>query len=145
MATINGFILKQVADFFPLYKNFAWQKDSESMINLYDENVIVFDMWNQGHYSGLTEWSSVIKQWLGSLNDERVNVNFEMTKSENGGTVSFASSIIQYQAISADNKVIRSMRNRITLGFKKSNDIWKVVHQHTSAPINGDLQAILTE
>jgi ketosteroid isomerase-like protein len=136
---------KMVEDFFPLYKNFAWEKDSESMIKLYDENAIVFDMWNKGHYLGLTEWSAIIKQWLGSLNDERVNVNFEKINIEKGETVSFASAIIQYQAISKNNSVIRSMRNRITLGFTKSNNTWKVVHQHTSAPINGNLQAILSE
>lgn len=136
--------MEQVSDFFPLYKNFAWEKNSEGMIKLHDENVVVFDMWNKGHYSGLTEWSAIIKQWLGSLGDERVNVIFEMIKIQQGEEVSFASAIIQYQAISTDNKIIRSMRNRITLGFTKTGNSWKVVHQHTSAPIDSDLRAILT-
>jgi ketosteroid isomerase-like protein len=136
--------MEQVADFFSLYKDSAWNKDSESMILLYDERVTVFDMWNKAHYSGLAEWSKTIKQWLGSLKDERVNVIFEMTDIQNGENVSFASSIIQYEAISIDHKIIRSMRNRITLGFTKSEGLWKVKHQHTSAPINAELQAILT-
>jgi ketosteroid isomerase-like protein len=137
--------IEQVADFFSLYKDFAWKKDSESMTQLYDESVIVFDMWNKAHYSGLAEWSNTIRQWLGSLQDERVNVIFEMTTIQNGENVSFASSIIQYEAISTDNKILRSMRNRITLGFIRTEQgLWKVKHQHTSAPINADLQAILT-
>jgi ketosteroid isomerase-like protein len=137
--------IEQVADFFSLYKEFAGAKDSESMIKLYDENVVVFDMWNKGHYLGLAEWSSVIKQWLGALKDENVNVIFKMIKIHGGEDVSFASSMIMYQAISTDNKILRSMTNRITLGFTKTDNIWKVVHQHTSAPINADLQAILAE
>ncbi len=137
--------IEEVADFFSLYKSFAWEKDSERMITLYDEHVVVFDMWNKGYYSGLTEWSTLIKQWLGSLKDERVNVIFEMIKIQHGENVSFASSLITYQAISTDNKVIRSMRNRITVGFTKKESSWKVVHQHTSAPINSNLQAILSE
>jgi ketosteroid isomerase-like protein len=36
------------------------------------------------------------------------------------------------------------MKNRITLGFSKEKDVWKVVHQHTSAPINSNLEAILS-
>jgi ketosteroid isomerase-like protein len=137
--------IEQLADFFSLYKDFAGAADSEGMINLYDENVIVFDMWNKGHYLGLTEWSGIIKQWLGSLKDERVNVIFEMVNIHESGNVGFGSSMIVYQAISADNKILRSMRNRITLGFIKTDNVWKVVHQHTSAPINANLQAILTE
>jgi ketosteroid isomerase-like protein len=137
--------IEQITDFFSLYKDFAWKKDSEGMINLYDENVVVFDMWNKGHYSDLTEWSGVIKQWLGSLKDESVNVIFEMIKIQAGENVGFASSRITYQAISTENKILRSMTNRITLGFVKKENVWKVVHQHTSAPINGNLQAILTE
>ena len=93
------------------------------MIRLYDENVVVFDMWNKGHYLGLIEWSNIIKQWLGSLKEERVNVIFEMMEIQNGENVSFASSLIIYQAISTDNKIIRSMRNRITLGFTKTENI----------------------
>ncbi|WP_423148121.1 nuclear transport factor 2 family protein [Rubrolithibacter danxiaensis] len=137
--------MEQVSDFFTLYKNFAWEKDSESMIKLYDNHVVIFDMWNKGHYSGLTEWSGIIKQWLGSLKDERVNVIFEMTEIHRDETAGFASSLIKYQAVSTGNKILRSMTNRITLGFKKTEDSWKVVHQHTSAPINSDLQAIFTE
>ncbi len=135
--------IEQITDFFFLYKYFVWEKDIENMINLYDHNVLVFDMWNKGHCEGLIEWANIIKQWLDSLKDERVNVTFEMIKIQSGENVSFASSIITYQAISANNKVIRSMKNRITLGFTKTGDLWRVTHQHTSAPIDYNLQAIL--
>lgn len=135
--------MKRIQDFFTLYKQSAWEKDSESMIELYDDNVVIFDMWKQGYQTGLTEWSIEIKNWLGSLGQENVNVIFEMIKIHEGHHVGFGSALITFQAISIDNSVIRSMKNRITLGFTKANDVWKVVHQHTSAPLNSDLVAIL--
>jgi ketosteroid isomerase-like protein len=70
-------------------------------------------------------------------------VIFEMIQIHQGDKVSFATAIVGYQAISVDNKVIRSMKNRITVGFTKTDAGWKVVHQHTSAPIDSDLKAIL--
>jgi hypothetical protein len=88
--------IEQIADFFSLYKQFAWQRDSERMIRLYDEHVVVFDMWNKVHYSGLTEWSGIIKQWLGSLKDESVKVTFEMITIHDGVNVGFASSLVKY-------------------------------------------------
>jgi ketosteroid isomerase-like protein len=136
--------MDQIRNFFSLYKQFAWEKDSEGMINLYDDHVVVFDMWNKMYCSN-AEWSDIIKQWLGSLKDERVNVMFEMITIQSGENTSFASALIRYQAISVDNKILRSMTNRITLGFTKTENIWKVIHQHTSAPIDSDLKAILAE
>lgn len=113
------------------------------MIGLYDDNAVIFDMWKQGYQTGLAEWSIVIKDWLGSLGEEKVNVIFEMIEIHEGDNVGFGSALITFQAISIGNIIIRSMKNRITLGFIKEKDVWKVVHQHTSAPINSDLEAIL--
>lgn len=135
--------MKQLHDFFTIYKQSAWNKDIESMINLYDDDVVIFDMWAKGYQTGLVEWSSVIKDWLGSLGEERVNVIFEMVETREGGQLGFASALINYQAISADNTILRSMKNRITLGFYHKKDTWKVIHQHTSAPINSELVAML--
>lgn len=137
--------MERVEDFFSLYKQFAWEKNSDGMINLYDEQVIVFDMWTDEQNTGLTEWSRIIREWLGSLGEERVNVIFEEIKIQSNDTISFATSIVRYQAISADNKIIRGMRNRMTVGLVKKENDWKVTHQHTSAPIDSDLRAILTE
>jgi ketosteroid isomerase-like protein len=135
--------MKQLQDFFTIYKQSAWNKDTESMIALYHDNVVIFDMWNQGYQTGLTEWSNVIKGWLGSLGDEKVNVIFEMIEIHEGNDVGFGSALITYQAISTSNTILRSMKNRVTLGFIKQGDEWKVIHQHTSAPINSNLEGIL--
>lgn len=135
--------MKTPHDFFTIYTQSAWQKDTASMIALYHDDVVIFDMWEHGYQAGLSTWSGVIKDWLGSLGEERVKVIFEMTEIREGGDVAFGSALISYQAISTDNTIIRSMKNRITIGFVKAQDVWKVIHQHTSAPINGELGAIL--
>ena len=135
--------MKTLQDFFTIYKQSAWNKDTKSMIALYDDNVLIFDMWSQVYQTGLADWSRVIKDWLGSLVDEKVNVIFEMIEVHEGENIGFGSALIIYQAIAADNTVVRSMKNRISLGFVKEKDVWRVRHQHTSAPVNSKLEAIL--
>jgi ketosteroid isomerase-like protein len=135
--------MKTPQDFFTIYKQSAWDKDSETVIGLYDDNVVIFDMWMHGYQKGLASWSAVIKDWLGSLGDEKVNVIFEMIEIHEGHEVGFASALINYQAISSDKTILRSMKNRITIGFTRHRDEWKVVHQHTSSPIDSELKAIL--
>lgn len=135
--------MKRPEDFFKIYQDSAWRKDTIGMIELYDDNVVVFDMWDRGYQTGLDAWTAEIKAWLGSLGEEKVRVSFEMTKIQADEDMAFASALVSFQAISAEDTVLRSMKNRITLGLIRKNDHWKVIHQHTSAPINGDLQAIL--
>ncbi|WP_026966944.1 YybH family protein [Algoriphagus terrigena] len=134
----------EIEDFFKIYQRSAWDKDASAMIDLYDEHALIFDMWDQGYISNPSEWSKIIIDWLGSLGEEKVKVEFEMVKIHQSGDVGFASALIQFQAISGEGAVLRGMKNRISLGFSKSEHGWKVVHQHTSAPVSSDgLTAIL--
>jgi ketosteroid isomerase-like protein len=135
--------MKRLQEFFTRYKQAAWDKDIENMISLYHDHVVIYDMWTKGYQTGLTEWSGDIKDWLGSLGEEKVNVIFEMIETHESGDIGFGSALITYQAISPDKSILRSMRNRVTIGFKKEKDQWKVIHQHTSAPVNSDLVALL--
>jgi ketosteroid isomerase-like protein len=134
---------RSISHFFTSYQQTAFKKDVAGMINLYDENVTLFDMWGKGFVVGLKEWSVNITAWLTSLKDERVRVGFEMIEVNEGGDIGFASAIVQFEAIGPDDNVQRSMKNRMTLGFVKTKGVWKVRHQHTSAPIDSDLKAIL--
>lgn len=131
-----------IQDFFTIYKRSAWDKDAKSMIELYDDNVLVFDMWQHGYQAGLKEWSAAIEEWLGSLGAERVNVLFEMVDVHESGGLGWASAVVRYEAVTADNSILRSMKNRITLGLIKKEGRWKVMHQHTSAPIDDELNAV---
>ncbi|OOG73106.1 nuclear transport factor 2 family protein [Algoriphagus sp. A40] len=134
----------EIEDFFKIYQKSAWDKDTSSMINLYDEHTLIFDLWDQGYISNPSEWNKIIIDWLGSLGEEKVKVEFEMVKIHQSGNVGFASALILFQAISSEGAVLRSMKNRITLGFLKFEEGWKVIHQHTSAPISSDeLTALL--
>jgi ketosteroid isomerase-like protein len=83
----------EIEDFFKLYQNSAWRKDSMSMINLYDEHAVIFDMWDQGYNSNPTEWGKIIIDWFGSLGEEKVRVEFEMVKIHQSGNVGFASDV----------------------------------------------------
>lgn len=54
----------EIEDFFKTYQNSAWRKDTTAMINLYDEQALIFDMWDQGYHSNPSEWSKMITDWL---------------------------------------------------------------------------------
>ena len=97
----------EIEEFFEIYQNAAWNKDTKSMINLYSEQCVIFDMWDQGYNSNSSEWNKIIIDWLGSLEEEKVKVNFEMVKIHKSDNVGFATALIQFQAISNEGVVIR--------------------------------------
>ena len=134
----------EIEDFFRMYQTSAWSKDAAAMIDLYPEQIVIFDMWDQGYILNSTEWAKTIKDWFGSLGEEKVKVAFEKVNIHQSNNIGFASALIQFEAISTEGAVLRSMKNRITLGFSKFDNGWKVIHQHTSAPISSSgLSAIL--
>ncbi|MBN7816295.1 nuclear transport factor 2 family protein [Algoriphagus pacificus] len=135
--------MDKIEEFFVVYKNAAWNKDVNQMVGLYHENVVIFDMWEHGFQKGLEAWSLEISNWLGSLGDEKVKVDFEMISVQEKSTVGFASAVVSFQAVGLDQTILRGMKNRISLGFIRDEIGWKVVHQHTSAPIDSNLQVLL--
>ncbi|MBN3582492.1 nuclear transport factor 2 family protein [Algoriphagus aestuarii] len=135
--------MDKIKEFFVIYKNAAWEKNVDQMVELYHEDVVIFDMWEHGFQKGLDVWALEISNWLRSLGDEKVKVDFEMVTIQEDSTIGFASALVSFQAIGLDLRILRSMKNRISLGFLKSEKGWKVVHQHTSVPTDSNLQAIL--
>ena len=136
--------MKEIKHFFSSYAEAVWQKDAVSLLKLYDTNVVQYDMWDLGYYTTLEDWAPEIEVWLGSLGDEKVKVEFEKIKIFDSDTIAFASGLIAFQAIDPKGAVLRKMKNRITVGFSKFTDGWKVVHQHISAPVSSEnLTAIL--
>lgn len=131
-----------IKDFFTIYKRSAWEKDAKSMIELYDDNVLVFDLWEHGYQVGLKNWSAAIEDWLGSLGTESVNVQFDMVDIHEGEELGWATAVVQFEEVTYDNHILRSMKNRMSLGLVKKEGQWKVQHQHTSAPISDELSAL---
>ncbi len=134
----------EIDDFFTQYQEAVWRKDAAALIDLYDPAAVHFDMWDTGFFKGSAEWKKGIEDWLGSLGEERVKIQFEMVEMHRNENVAFGSALIQFEAHSPEGQILRAMKNRITLGFIRKGAGWKVVHQHISAPVSSEnLTAIL--
>ncbi|WP_404615795.1 nuclear transport factor 2 family protein [Rhodanobacter hydrolyticus] len=82
--------------------------------------------------------------WFSSLGTERVVVDVRDAQSTVAGALAIGHAILTYTAVSAEGKELRSLSNRITIGLKRSDESWKIFHEHTSAPIDQQsLKAIL--
>src|SRR6185436_225566 len=100
------------------------------------EDVHVFDMWGSWEYRGLPAWRAMAAGWFASLGDERVRVRVDGLQVQMGADIAAAQAFLSFTAESADGKPLRSLDNRISIVLRRSGEAWKIVHEHTSAPVN---------
>jgi ketosteroid isomerase-like protein len=124
------------------YKAAVFAKDVDSFVALYDPQVTAFDMWGVWSYNGIAAWRDMAAHWLGSLGTERVIVDFSDAQSVVGEDVAVVHAFVNYKALSADGVELRSMDNRLTLTLRNQGDGWKIVHQHSSCPVDGEAKVI---
>jgi len=121
------------------YKSAVFVKDIDAFLAIYDDNVMVFDMWGPGwNYIGIDAWRKMAEEWLGSLGSDRVVVETDIQQMRQTANMAFVSAFIKYSAVSPDGTTLRSLQNRMTCVIESKGDVWKITHEHTSAPVDGD-------
>ncbi|GLQ87282.1 YybH family protein [Dyella flagellata] len=134
----------QVMQVLAGYQAAVLAKDVEAFIKLYDQDVRVFDAWGTWSYQGLGAWRQVAQQWFDSLGEESVVVNMEEVRVNGTRDFALISALVTYTGVSSTGERLRAMENRLSWGLSFMGDGWKIVHEHTSAPIDfDDMKAIL--
>ena len=127
---------KPIARVLEAYEAAVLAKDVEAFMRLYDPRVRVFDAWGVWSYEGAEAWRVAVEGWFLSLGSERVRVSFADVEIAAGRELSTVSAIVTYAGVSASGETLRAMQNRITWVLRTSGHVPRIVHEHTSAPID---------
>jgi len=133
--TIMAAIIDPTA-LFDFFSDAVYNKDVEAYLELYDEQVLVFDMWQAWSYEGLPAWRKMVEGWFSSLGSDRDRVTFRDKHVEVAGDMGFVTAIVRFAAVSEAGEELRFLDNRLSWVIRRSGDAWKIVHQHTSGPID---------
>jgi uncharacterized protein (TIGR02246 family) len=125
-----------VRDALARYSAAAYDKDVDAFVALYADDVHVFDMWNSWELRGIDAWRNMAAGWFSSLGDERVVVKASDVVSKMMGEMALGHATLTFTAISAEGTELRSLDNRITLALRRTDNAWKIFHEHTSGPID---------
>jgi ketosteroid isomerase-like protein len=134
--------LRQVLD---NYKAAVYAKDVAAFLALYDDNVRVFDMWGAWSYDGIAAWRGAVAAWFDSLGVERVAVEFGQAQARTAPDLAVVHVFVLYRALGADGQELRSMTNRMTLALRQTAGQWRIVHEHTSSPVDHDTAKAIFE
>ena len=111
-------------------------KDVDAFVALYDPGLSIFDMWGVWSYDGIEPWRQMVERWFSSVGTDRVIVDFSDVKTIVTKELALVHAFIKYKALDTEGKELRSMDNRFTATLRQNGDGWKIVHQHTSSPID---------
>jgi uncharacterized protein (TIGR02246 family) len=125
------------------YKTAVLAKDADAFVALYDEDVCVFDMWGRWSYAGVEAWRSMVQGWFASLGADSVFVETDELEISVAGGVAVAHALIGYRNVPANGDEERSMLNRVTWVLRQHGGAWKIVHEHTSAPIDFETSKVI--
>lgn len=133
----------EVSVLFETYKNAVFNKDLEAFASIFDEKVLIFDMWGPWTYDGLVPWREMAKGWFASLGTDRDVVDFDEIQIHTSGELATATAIVKFTATSAKGEELRFLQNRLTWIARKKGDGWKVIHQHTSGPVDFETMKVI--
>ncbi len=80
--------------------------------------------------------------WFASVGTDRIVVEFQEVRETIGGDVALAHAFVRFSAVSPEGEELRSMTNRMTWGLRRTPNGWKIEHEHTSVPLDGDGKGI---
>jgi uncharacterized protein (TIGR02246 family) len=133
-----------VLKIFDQYKANVWDKNLDEYMSLYSEDVCVYDLWGVWVYQGRSELRNMVADWFSGLGDERDNVEFSGINVQVSGQLAVAHAFVRFAAISAGGHELRALHNRLTWTLNLIDGVWKISHQHTSAPIDfNNMQVML--
>ena len=136
---------KPIMQVLDSYKTAVTTKDVDAFVALYDQDVRVFDIWGEWSYKGVEAWRGMVTDWFGSLGNERVIVDMDGVQTIVEHDIAIVHAFVIYKGVSAEGKELRAMQNRLTWVLKRENSAWKIVHEHTSAPVNIETSKVILQ
>lgn len=127
------------------YKAAVLAKDVDAFAALYDHDVRVFDLWGRWSYAGVEAWRGVATEWFGSLGAATVIVDVDDVQTLVTSEVAVVHALISYRNVSASGEEARAMLNRLTWVLRHKDGAWKIVHEHTSAPVDVETSKVILQ
>ena len=129
----------KVQDLLENYKTAVYEKDVEKFLSMYASDTHIYDCWGNWESKGISSWKENVAEWFNGLSEDGVllKVDFNDLVVEENSYLAFVYCAVTFAAYQEESgEQLRQMTNRFTYGFKKVNESWVIVHEHSSLPID---------
>lgn len=120
------------------YADAVHRKDAPALAALYADDAVIFDAWDAWlpPLPGAAGVLAMATAWFASLGTASVQVSFSEVVSHTVADMAHVSAFVTYTAVSAQGQAMRAMTNRLSAVLACTGGGWRVVHEHTSVPVD---------
>ena len=112
------------------------ERDIAAFMSLYAPGVRIFDAWDAWEYRGAEQWQKPISAWLASHESEKLRVTFDDVIVHGSQTDVVVVALVTYARVSADGSLLGAIRNRLTWFLQVRDGRARIIHEHTSVPVD---------
>ena len=116
------------------YQSAVLAKDVEAFMAIYAEDAQIFELWGTWVHD-IASWREMAKGWFAFLGDQRSVVEAHDVRTQVSGDMALLTASLTYRAVDATGAELRSLDNRLSWVLRQRGGQWRVVHEHTSAPL----------
>ena len=116
------------------YQAAVLAKDVEAFVSIYGDDARIFELWGTWEHD-IASWRAMAKGWFEFLGDQRSVVTAHDVRIQASGDMASLTASLTYTAVDAAGKALRALDNRLTWVLRERDGRWRVVHEHTSAPL----------
>lgn len=109
--------------------------DKQAFLALYDPSVRYFDMTAPFELRGTDVFGGRVDKWFAHMEGSEPDVIPSNLESSSSGELAYMTMLIDYADVDAEGNR-RAMMNRLTWVLAPRGDDWKIIHEHTSVPLN---------
>ncbi|MCC2593866.1 nuclear transport factor 2 family protein [Tessaracoccus sp. OS52] len=124
-------------DFIDAYISAYEALDVEAFLSLYADDVRVFDAAEPAEYPTKETWRAQVEGWFGALEGE-ADCDFDDVQIIEADDLAVVTAHIEHEGVLAGTDEEVEVETRATFVLQKLEDQWRVVHEHTSIPVEID-------
>ena len=116
----------------------AGAADLDGFLALYDDDVVVHDLFSPAPIVGSAAWRLQVTDWFGDVKEGDRNVaEIDPLTVHVSGDLAMAFGRVRYAIVEPDGSERYGMWNRLTWLLRRGDDgAWRVLHEHTSVSLD---------
>lgn len=120
-------------------------KDVDLFLSNYHPDVRIFDAWEVWSYNGSDAWRGMVTDWFKFTGDDIVAVDPSEVEVISGQDIAVIHAILKFSTYSTKGEELRYLQNRFTFVVKLIDGAWKIVHEHSSSPVDFESQKVILQ
>ena len=116
------------------YQCAVLDKDVAAFMAIYADDARIFELWGTWEHD-IASWREMTTGWFAFLGEQRSVVEAHDVRTQVSGDMALLTASLTYRAIDKDGTPLRSLDNRLSWVLRQRAGHWRVVHEHTSAPL----------